>query len=349
MRNILFAAAIGTMTAGAAAAQETFEMTSAFGKNLPILGTAGVDFVEKINSISTEVEFEHYDPGELVPTLEALDAVSNGSVDAAFTTSGYWQGKITAASLFAAVPFGPEAGEFLGWMLYDDGHALMQRMYDENGYNVHVEPCGVIAPETSGWFKEEITSLDDLQGLNMRFFGLGAEVMQKLGVSTSLLAGGDIFPALERGAIDATEWVGAYNDVALGLHEAARYYYYPGWQEPGPGLEAVINREAWEALPADLQAIVETACQSITTDMVAEYTHGNAYALQQLLDDPDVEIRHFPKDVLDLFESITREVVAEMSASDPLAKRIEESYYGFLEKSREAMRVSEQAYLNTRG
>ncbi|MEO1313919.1 MAG: C4-dicarboxylate ABC transporter, partial [Pseudomonadota bacterium] len=137
------------------AAQDRLEMTSAFGKNLPILGTAAVNFVEKINGISESVEFEHFDPGELVPTLEALDAVSNGSVDAAYTTAGYWQGKITAASLFAAVPFGPEAGEFLAWMLYDDGLTLFQEMYDENGYDVHVTPCGIIAPETSGWFKNE--------------------------------------------------------------------------------------------------------------------------------------------------------------------------------------------------
>ncbi|MEL6700829.1 MAG: C4-dicarboxylate ABC transporter, partial [Pseudomonadota bacterium] len=206
MKTTFAALAIAGLTVGAAQAQETLEMTSAFGKNLPILGTAALDFVAKVNSISTEVEFEHFDPGELVPTLEALDAVSNGSVDAAYTTSGYWQGKMTAASLFAAVPFGPEAGEFMAWMLYDDGLDLMREMYDMNGFNVHVMPCGIIAPETSGWFKTEINELSDLEGLNMRFFGLGAEVMQRLGVSTSLLAGGDIFPALERGAIDATEF-----------------------------------------------------------------------------------------------------------------------------------------------
>ena len=163
---------------GAAQSQEVLEMTSAFGQNLPILGTAAVDFVEKVNAISTEVEFEHYDPGKLVPTLEALDAVSNGSVDAAYATSGYWQGKINAASLFAAVPFGPEAGEFMGWVLYDDGAKYWQQMYDDNGYNVVAMPCGIIAPETSGWFKKEINSVEDLQGLNMRFFGLGAKVMQ---------------------------------------------------------------------------------------------------------------------------------------------------------------------------
>jgi len=189
--KLLGAALCSTVLSTAAYAQDTIEMTSSFGSNLPILGTAALDFVDKINGISSDVEFEHFDPGKLVPTLEALDAVSNGSVDAAYATSGYWQGKITSASLFAAVPFGPEAGEFLGWILYDDGAELWQGMYDEAGYDVKVMPCGIIAPETSGWFKNEINGVEDLEGLNMRFFGLGAEVMQRLGVSTSLLAGGD--------------------------------------------------------------------------------------------------------------------------------------------------------------
>jgi len=202
MKNQVIATAFAaSLAATGAQAQQTIEMTSSFSANLPILGTAGVDFKDRINAISEEVEFEHFDPGKLVPTLEALDAVSNGSVDAAFATSGYWQGKIPSASLFAAVPFGPEAGEFLGWILYDDGAALWQEMYDQAGYDVKVMPCGVIAPETSGWFKNEINSVADLEGLNMRFFGLGAEVMQRLGVSTSLLAAGDIFPALERGNV----------------------------------------------------------------------------------------------------------------------------------------------------
>jgi len=224
MKTKLIAAALcSTVLSTAAQAQDTLEMTSAFSSNLPILGTAGVDFVSKINGISSDVQFEHFDPGKLVPTLEALDAVSNGSVDAAYTTSGYWQGKIPSASLFAAVPFGPEAGEFLGWILYDDGATLWQRMYDEAGYDVKVMPCGIIAPETSGWFKNEINSVEDLEGLNMRFFGLGAEVMQRLGVSTSLLAGGDIFPALERGAIDATEFSMPLIDARLGFHKIASY------------------------------------------------------------------------------------------------------------------------------
>ncbi len=200
-----------------------------------------------------------------------------------------------------------------------------------------------------GWFNKEINSVDDLKGLKMRIPGLGGEVMRRAGATPITMPGSEIFTSLQTGAIDATEWVGPYNDVAFGLHKAARYYYYPGWHEPGPGLETLINKHAWESLPADLQAIIEVACQAVMTDIVAEYTHGNARAVQQLAADPDVEIRRFPQEVLDLLEEITREVVAEMIARSELTKRIADSYYDFLEASRAAQRISEQAYLEARG
>ncbi|SFJ53441.1 TRAP transporter substrate-binding protein [Jannaschia pohangensis] len=305
-----------------AQAQEVLEMTSAFGKNLPILGTAGTDFVEKINGISEGVEFEHFDPGELVPVLEALDAVSNGSVDAAYTTAGYWQGKITAASLFAAVPFGPEAGEFLAWMLYDDGAELFQRMYDENGYNVHVTPCGIIAPETSGWFKNEINSLADLEGLNMRFFGLGAEVMQRLGVSTSLLAGGDIFPALERGAIDATEFSMPRIDARLGFHQIAKYNYFPGWHQPATMFELLINKDVWDGLDERSQKQIEVACLANITTNYAEGEATNFEAMQTNIDENGVTNKIWPPEMLATFESTWNEVAAELAAEDPYFKEV---------------------------
>lgn len=301
---------------GAASAQETFELTSGFAKNLPILGTAAVSFVDKINGISEGVEFEHFDPGELVAPLEALDAVSSGSVDAAYTTSGYWQGKIPAASLFAAVPFGPEAGEFLGWMLYDDGLTLFQRMYDENGYNVHVLPCGIIAPETSGWFKNEINSVEDLQGLNMRFFGLGAEVMERLGVSTSLLAGGDIFPALERGAIDATEFSMPLIDARLGFHNIAKYNYFPGWHQPATMFELLVNKDRWEELDERSQKQIEVACLANITDNYAEGEASNYAAMVENTEKNGVIIKQWDAEMLDLFESSWNEVAAELAAED---------------------------------
>ncbi|MEP0960196.1 MAG: TRAP transporter substrate-binding protein [Roseobacter sp.] len=319
---MLAATASLTLSAGGAQAQDVLEMTSAFGQNLPILGTAAVDFANKVNSISSDVEIEHFDPGKLVPTLEALDAVSNGSVDAAFATSGYWQGKITAASLFAAVPFGPEAGEYLGWILYDDGADLWQEMYDEHGYDVHSIPCGLIAPETSGWFKNEINSVDDLDGLNMRFFGLGAEVMQRLGVSTSLLGASDIFPALERGAIDATEFSMPRIDARLGFHKIAKFNYFPGWHQPSTLFELIVNGDAWEGLSEIAQNQIEVACLANITTNLAEGEATNFAAMVDNSENNGVQIRQWDPEMLDTFEAAWVEVAEEMAAEDAYFKRV---------------------------
>ena len=321
-KNLLAAVAGLALVSTAATAQTELEMTSAFGKNLPILGTAAVDFVEKINGISSDVEFEHFDPGKLVPTLEALDAVSNGSVDSAFATSGYWQGKINAASLFAAVPFGPEAGEFLGWILYDDGADLWQRMYDENGYNVHVTPCGVIAPETSGWFKKEINTVADLQGLNMRFFGLGAKAMEKLGVSTSLLGASDIFPALERGAIDATEFSMPRIDARLGFHKIAKYNYFPGWHQPSTLFELLINGDVWEDLSDTAKNQIEVACLANITTNLAEGEATNYAAMVEATEEHGVILKQWSPEMLGAFEGAWNEVVVELADGDAFFQEV---------------------------
>ena len=322
MKKFIAAAVAGMLTTGAVSAQETLEMTSAFGKNLPILGTAATDFVEKINGISSEVEFEHFDPGKLVPALEALDAVSSGSVDAAYATSGYWQGKINAASLFAAVPFGPEAGEFMGWVLYDDGAKYWQQMYDDNGYNVRALPCGVIAPETSGWFKKEINSVADLEGLNMRFFGLGAKAMQKLGVSTSLLGASDIFPALERGAIDATEFSMPRIDSRLGFHKIAKYNYFPGWHQPSTLFELLVNKDVWEDLDEKAQKQIEVACLANITTNLAEGEATNYAAMVDNVENNGVIIKQWPPEMLEAFEGAWNEVVAELAEGDPFFQEV---------------------------
>ena len=323
MKNIVAAATASiALMAGTAQSQEVLEMTSAFGQNLPILGTAAVDFTKNINSISNDVEFEHYDPGKLVPTLEALDAVSNGSVDAAYATSGYWQGKINAASLFAAVPFGPEAGEFLGWVLYDDGAKYWQQMYDDNGYNVVAMPCGIIAPETSGWFKNEINTVADLEGLNMRFFGLGAKAMQKLGVSTSLLGASDIFPALERGAIDATEFSMPRIDARLGFHKIAKYNYFPGWHQPATLFELLVNRDRWDELEETAQNQIRTACLATITMTYAEGEATNYAAMVDNVENNGVTIKRWPDEILNAFEGAWDEVVAELAADDPFFQEV---------------------------
>lgn len=325
----------------AASAQTTIEMTTAFGQNLPILGTAAVDFTNRINSISNEVEVERYDPGKLVPTLEALDAVANGSVDAAYVTSGYWQGKINSASLFAAVPFGPEAGEFLGWILYDDGAKYWQQMYDDAGYNVHAIPCGVIAPETSGWFKKEINTVEDLQGLNMRFFGLGAKVMDKLGVSTSLLAAGDIFPALERGAIDATEFSMPRIDARLGFHKIAKFNYFPGWHQPSTLFELLVNGDVWADLNETQQAQIETACLATITTNLAEGEATNYAAMVDNVENNGVTIKQWSPEMLAAFESAWDEVVLELAADDPFFQEV----WADLQEYREGYKTWSTIYL----
>lgn len=322
MKTLLKVALTSCVLTTAASAQEQLEMTSAFGKNLPILGTAAVDFVEKINGISSEVEFEHFDPGKLVPAVEALDAVSNGSVDAAYATTGYWQGKINAASLFAAVPFGPEAGEFLGWILYDDGAKYWQQMYDDNNYNVKTFPCGVIAPETSGWFKKEINTVADLKGLNMRFFGLGAKAMEKLGVSTSLLGASDIFPALERGAIDATEFSMPLIDARLGFHKIAKYNYFPGWHQPATLFELLVNRDVWDELNEEAQNAIEVACLANVTTNLAEGEAKNFAAMVENTENNGVVIKQWPAELLEAFEGAWSEVAAELAAEDPFFKEV---------------------------
>ena len=341
MKKIIAAAVAGLLTTGAASAQETLELTSAFGKNLPILGTAATDFVANINGISSEVEFEHFDPGKLVPALEALDAVSNGSVDAAYATSGYWQGKINAASLFAAVPFGPEAGEFLGWVLYDDGAKYWQQMYDDNGYNVRALPCGVIAPETSGWFKNEINSIEDLEGLNMRFFGLGAKVMQKLGVSTSLLGASDIFPALERGAIDATEFSMPRIDARLGFHKIAKFNYFPGWHQPSTLFELLVNKDVWEGLDEKAQKQIEVACLATITTNLAEGEATNYAAMVENVESNGVTIKEWSPEILDSFEAALGEVVAELSDGDPFFQEV----WADLEEYRAGYKTWNRIYL----
>lgn len=323
MKKTLLAAVAGTaLMMGSASAQQSLEMTSSFGQNLPILGTAALDFVSKINSISEDVEFEHFDPGKLVPTLEALDAISNGSVDAGYATSGYWQGKITAASLFAAVPFGPEAGEFMGWVLYGNGGKLWQEMYDQAGYNVVATPCGVIAPETSGWFKKEINSLDDLKGLNMRFFGLGAKVMERLGVSTSLLGASDIFPALERGAIDATEFSMPRIDARLGFHKIAKYNYFPGWHQPSTLFELLINKDVYDELTDRAKEQIKVACLANITTNLAEGEATNFAAMVDNTENNGVTIKQWSPEILAAFEENWNAVAAELAAEDEFFAKV---------------------------
>src|SRR5690606_21940018 len=221
-----------------------WSMASAYPSKMVQLGTLGTRLSEQLELVSGgSLVFKFYEPGALVPALEMFDAVSAGSVEAAWSTPGYWTGKDETFALFAAIPFGPRASEYLGWYYHGGGKELMDELYAE--YNMKGVICGVIAPEASGWFRKEIKTVADLNGLKMRFFGLGAKVMERMGVSTQLLAGGDIFPALERGSIDATEYSMPAIDLGLGFYQVAQHYYFPGWHQQSTLFDLMMNKDKY--------------------------------------------------------------------------------------------------------
>lgn len=334
---------------GETAAQELFEwsIVTAWPPKYPGMGMGVENLVEWISVASNgRLKIKVYGAGELVPAFEVFDAVSRGTVEMGHGASYYHKGKLDAAQFFTAIPFGLNYREMNGWLYYGGGLELWRELYEP--FDLIPFPCGNTGVQMGGWFNKEINSIDDLKGLKMRIPGLGGEVLRRAGGTPITLPGSEIFTSLQTGAIDATEWVGPYNDVAFGLHKAARYYYYPGWHEPGPTLECIINREAWESLPEDLQAIVRIACQAINLDVDADYVNGNAIALQQLMQDSNVELRKFPDDVLNHLKTITDDVVSELVARDPASAKIYASMDAFLKLSAPYQRISEQAYLNTR-
>ncbi|HNP64084.1 MAG TPA: TRAP transporter substrate-binding protein [Woeseiaceae bacterium] len=334
---------------GVQKAQQRFEWScvTSWPPKFPGLGMAVENLARRLERASAgRLKIKVYGGGELVPAFEVFDAVSRGAVEMGHDASYYHKGKVDAAQFFTAIPFGMNCTELNAWIYYGGGLKLWRELYEP--FNLVPFLCGNTGVQMGGWFNREIKSVDDLQGLKMRIPGLGGEVLRRAGGTPITLPGAEIFTSLQTGAIDATEWVGPYNDVSFGLHKAARYYYYPGWQEPGPGLECIINRDAWESLPDDLQALVEITCQAITTDMVAEYSHGNANSLQQLLEDPNVDVRPFPPDVLQHLNVITRKLIDELAAKDPAVAKVSVPYYEYLTKMETNTRISEYAYLDTR-
>ena len=334
---------------GDATRQETFQWScvTSWPPKFPGLGMAPENLATRVEAASAgRLKIKVYGAGELVPAFEVFDAVSRGTVEMGHDASYYHKGKVDAAQFFAAIPFGMTNLELNGWLYYGGGLALWRELYAP--FNLVPFPMGNTGVQMGGWFNKEINTANDLKGLKMRIPGLGGEVLRRAGGTPVTLPGSEIFTALQTGAIDATEWVGPYNDASFGLHKAARYYYYPGWQEPGPGLETIINKDAWDSLPADLQEIVSISCQAITADMAAEYAQGNAISLKRLQDDPNVELRPFPDEVLRLLKSMTRDVVKELMASDPASAKIGKAYFDYLELAAENSRVTERVYLEAR-
>ena len=328
---------------------QTFEwkMVTTWPKNFPGMGTGANNLARLIGEMSGgRINVKVYGDRELVPAFEAFDAVSRGLAQMGHGASYYWKGKSEAAQFFAAVPFGLTAQEMNGWLYHGGGMELWREIYGEFGLiPTAAANTGV---QMGGWFNKEINSLEDLKGLKMRIPGLGGEVLERLGGTPVSLPGGEIFTSLKSGAIDATEWVGPYNDLAFGLYEAAKYYYYPGWHEPGTTLECFINRDAFEELPKDLQSVVTNACKVANLDLLSEFTARNNEALDALVNQHGVELRRFPDDVLKQLHAISNEVVAEIAQKDPVSRKVYDSFKTFRDQVIAWHDVSERAYLNAR-
>jgi TRAP-type mannitol/chloroaromatic compound transport system substrate-binding protein len=292
-----------------------------FSTALPGLGTTIKWIEDRITVASGDtIKMKVFEPGKLVAPFEILDAVSTGKVNAGYSISGYWEGKIPGASIFSTIPFGPEAGEFLGWMWYGNGRKLYQKMYDDAGYNVHVIPCGIIAPETSGWFASPIESVEDLNGLKMRFYGLGGKAMQKLGVSVSLLPGGEIFPALEKKAIDASEFSMPAIDSRLGFYKVVKNNYFPGWHQQATLFELLINKDAWNEMSETQKMLIEIICAAATADSFAYTEAIQGKVIRENVETRGVKVHYWSDEMLDTFRNAWAQVAEELSASSPMFK-----------------------------
>ena len=323
-----------------------WKLVTTWPKNLPGLGTAPENFARLVNRMSDgRLTIKVFAAGEIVPALEIFSAVSSGTAEMGHGAAYYWKGKIPASVFFTAVPFGMNAQEMNGWLHYGGGLELWREAYEP--FNLVPFAGGSTGVQMAGWFNKEVNSVADFDGLKMRIPGIGGEIFSRAGGTAVSMPGGELYTSMQTGVIDATEWVGPYNDLAFGFSEVAKYYYYPGWHEPGAILEFMANKEAFESLPDDLQAIVEVATRAINQDMLDEYTARNNQALLELKD-KGVDFRELPQDVVKELKRISEEVYAENAEKNALFKKVYESYANFQDSASAYHAVSEEAYYRLR-
>lgn len=325
-----------------------WKMVTSWPTNFPGLGTGAARLAEMITAASGgRLTIKVHGAGELVPAFEVFDAVSRGTAEMGHSAAYYWKAKSAAAPFFCAVPFGLNAQEMNAWLQQGGGLALWRELYA--GFGLVPFAAGNTGVQMAGWFRKPLESLAALPGLKMRIPGLGGEVLARVGAMPVNLSGTEIFDALESGELDAAEWMGPSNDLAFGLHRAAKYCYYPGWQEPGPTLECMVNKAAYDGLPRDLQEIVATCCSAINDQSLAEFTARNQQALDALVREHGVELRKLPDDVLLALRRASEKVLDELAATDPMARRALDSMRRFQAQSIAWHTVSEESYYLSRG
>jgi TRAP-type mannitol/chloroaromatic compound transport system substrate-binding protein len=327
--------ALGAISSASAEEERhRWKMHSAFGSKLAVLGPAGVRVSDNITELSQgTINVKFFEPNALVPGVQYYDAVASGSLDSAWGSPGYHMGQNTAFGFFTAVPFGPGFAEYNAWMFYGGGHKIYQDMMAKA--NIHGRICGMIPPESSGWFRQEVKSINDLKGIKMRFFGLGARVMEKMGVSTQLLAGGDIYPALELGSIDATEFAMPSIDETLGFYQIAKHYYFPGWHQPSSFGELLVHMEKWKKLSKWQMKVVDIVCDA---NIMQEYVEGESQqgaALNRMRNNHGVNVHSWSDADLAILEAKWKEVAAEESVANPDFGLVWKHYSAYREEQKE--------------
>jgi len=304
-----------------------WRMATSWPKSLDTIYGGAVTVAETVREMTGgQFDIRVYAGGEIVPGLKVVDAVQQGTVEAGHTASYYYIGKHPAFAFGTSLPFGFTYRAQNAWLYDGNGNKFMNELYAD--FNMIGFPAGNTGAQMGGWFRKPINSVEDLKGLKMRIPGLGGKVMARLGVTVQVLAGGDIFPALERGAIDATEWVGPYDDEKLGFYKVAKYYYYPGWWEPGPSLHFFVNLDAWRKLPKEYQEILKTAAARANLQMQVDYDFKNPQSLKRLLA-KGVKLRKFPLDVLKAAEKEAFDLFEELAAKDKFYRKVYEDWKAF--------------------
>lgn len=323
------------------------KMVTTWPKNFPGLGTSAERLAKRINDMTAgKIAVKVFAAGELVPPFESFDAVSGGSADMYHAAEYYWQGKSKAFNFYAAVPFGLTATEIASWVYYGGG----QQLWDElaAGFNIKPFLAGNTGVQMGGWFNKEIHGVEDFKGLKIRMPGLGGEVLRRLGSAAVALPGGEIFPALQSGAIDATEWVGPWNDLAFGFYKVTKFYYYPGFHEPGTALSVGVNKKVWDGFTADQKAVISTAMQAENDVTLAEFNARNNDSLEVLRTKHNVQLKRFSNAVLQAVGEASGVVTAEAGAGDPMTKKVYESFLKFRKQSIAWAKIADQAFWDAR-
>ncbi|OZI26322.1 ABC transporter substrate-binding protein [Bordetella genomosp. 9] len=350
-RSFLKKATLGAAAGGATLASPVFaqesptlnwRLASSFPRSADAIYSGGENLAKYVGEATGgKFSIRAFPAGEIVPALQVLDGVQNGTVECGHSASYYYFGKDPALSFDAAVPFGLNTRQMNAWMRHGDGLKLLRELFKT--YNVVNFPCGYTGTQMGGWFRNEIKSVDDLKGLKFRMSAFAGAVLSRLGVVPQQIAGGDIYPALEKGTIDGAEWIGPYDDEKLGFNKVAKYYYFPGWWEGTLQVSLYVNQEAYNKLPKHYQAVLEQASAAATNDMIAKYDAENPAALRRLIAN-GAQLRAFPKPVMDACYAESLKVYEEMSAKSPMFKKLYESMVAFRDNEIPWFRVADGSF-----